>query len=159
MLNGYCTEECKTKMKEIYKIAMEQFLTSTQRYFEDARIFEYDKQTEDSYLIYYENFFELKETRVDPIDGKYKTFDSNEIKVNPIDKGTKCDYDADHLPDDGSPGDYFIVATIPIPVIGSPNNLFIDSNYCLTFTRPQQIDRTNIRFCINTRYCPICLDQ
>ncbi|KAM9989652.1 hypothetical protein ACTFIY_005683 [Dictyostelium cf. discoideum] len=116
-------------------------------YFEDDRIFEYDKQTEDSYLIYYENFFELKETRP--------------VRLCDLPEGTKCDYDADLLSDDGAPGDYFIVATIPIgsiPVIGSPNNLFIDSNY-LTFTRPQQIDRTNIRFYINTRYCPICLDQ
>ncbi|EAL60865.1 hypothetical protein DDB_G0293026 [Dictyostelium discoideum AX4] len=125
MLNGYCNEECKTKMKEIYKIVMEQFLTSTQRYFEDARIFEYAKQTKESDLIFYEIFFELKERRKDPIDGIYKTFDAKEIKVDPINmqnklvlinfkvgilngkpvrlcdlpEGTKCDYDADHLPD------------------------------------------------------------
>ncbi|KAM9953804.1 hypothetical protein ACTFIR_008898 [Dictyostelium discoideum] len=76
-------------------------------------------------LIYYEEFFGLKENRKDPIDGNYKTFDAKEIKVDPINsdyklvlinfkvgilngkpvrlcdlpKGTKCDYDADHLPD------------------------------------------------------------
>ncbi|EAL60933.1 hypothetical protein DDB_G0293162 [Dictyostelium discoideum AX4] len=125
MINGHCNEECKTKMKEIYKISIEQFLTSTQRYFEDARIFEYAKKAEDSDLIYYERFFELKELTEDPIDGKYKFINSNEIKVDPIDReyklvlinfkvgilngkpvrlcdlpdGTKCDYDADHLPD------------------------------------------------------------
>ncbi|KAM9973439.1 hypothetical protein ACTFIW_010528 [Dictyostelium discoideum] len=125
MINGNCNEECKTKMKEIYKIAMEQFSTLTQRYFEDARTFEYDKQTEDSDLIYYEKFFELKENRKDPIDGCYRTFDSKEKKVDPINsqdklvlinfkvgilngkpvrlcdlpEGTKCDYDAENLPD------------------------------------------------------------
>ncbi|KAM9973440.1 hypothetical protein ACTFIW_010529 [Dictyostelium discoideum] len=124
--NGYCNEECFTKMKEIYKISIEQFITSTQRYFEDARVFEYGENVEDSNLIYYERFFELKELREDPIDGKYKFINSNEIKVDPIDreyklvlinfkvgilngkpvrlcdlpKGTKCDYDADNLPDD-----------------------------------------------------------
>ncbi|KAM9989653.1 hypothetical protein ACTFIY_005685 [Dictyostelium cf. discoideum] len=125
MQNGHCIEECKTKMKEIYKISIEQFLTSSQRYFEDVRIFEYAKKTEESDLIHYERFFGLKEFREDPIDGKYKFIKSNEIKVNPIDReymlvlfnfnvgilngkpvricdlpeGTKCDYDADHLPD------------------------------------------------------------
>ncbi|KAM9982436.1 hypothetical protein ACTFIZ_006964 [Dictyostelium cf. discoideum] len=123
--SGYCDEECKTKMKEIYKIAMGQFLTSTQRYYEDARIFEYAKQKEHSFLIYYERFFELKEMKEDPKDGKYKFFNVNQIKVDPIKKeyklvlinfkvgilngkpvrfcdlpeGTKCDYDADHLPE------------------------------------------------------------
>ncbi|KAM9990299.1 hypothetical protein ACTFIY_006326 [Dictyostelium cf. discoideum] len=61
--NGHCNEECKTKMKEIYKISIKQFLTSTQRYFEDVRIFEYDKKKEEKYLIQYERFFELKEFR------------------------------------------------------------------------------------------------
>ncbi|KAM9990298.1 hypothetical protein ACTFIY_006324 [Dictyostelium cf. discoideum] len=128
MLNGYCKEECKTKMKEIYKIAMEQFLASTQRYFEDARIFEYAKKTKESVIVYYESFFKLKEKRVETMDGKFKIIKSNEIKLNPIHieikrvlinfkvgilngkpvrlcdlpEGTKCDYDADHLPDDGS---------------------------------------------------------
>ncbi|KAM9982435.1 hypothetical protein ACTFIZ_006963 [Dictyostelium cf. discoideum] len=125
MANGHCNEECKTKMKEIYKIAIEQFTSSAQRYFEDARIIEYENQTEDSDLIHYERFFELKELREDPIDGQYKFLNSNEIKVDPIDweyklvlinfkvgilngkpvrfcdlpEGTKCDYDADNLPE------------------------------------------------------------
>ncbi|KAM9994178.1 hypothetical protein ACTFIZ_005477 [Dictyostelium cf. discoideum] len=131
MQNGYCNEACKTKMKEIYKTSMEQFLTLTQRYFEDARIFEYGKQTRDSGLTYYDNFFQLKEIRKDPVDGKNKIFYSDEIKVDPIDReykfvlinfkvgilngkpvrlcdlpeGTKCDYDADHLPENCIGGD------------------------------------------------------
>ncbi|KAM9953802.1 hypothetical protein ACTFIR_008896 [Dictyostelium discoideum] len=69
-------------MKEIYKIVMEQFSTSIQRYFGDSRIFEYDKQTEISGRMDYEKFLESKEIKVDPIYIEYKFMLIN-FKIKP----------------------------------------------------------------------------
>ncbi|KAM9953660.1 hypothetical protein ACTFIR_008747 [Dictyostelium discoideum] len=57
------------------------------------------------------------------------------------------DSDGNYYFDNLLPGDYCIVATTPIgsiPVTGSPDNIFVDGKYCLTFTGPQPIDRTDV---------------
>ncbi|KAM9990295.1 hypothetical protein ACTFIY_006321 [Dictyostelium cf. discoideum] len=100
MQNGYCSEECKTKMKEIYKMVMEQFSTSKQRYFEDARIFEYESKEIKVDPIYYEDKLVLINFKVGILNGK-------PVRLCDLPEGTKCDYDANHLPDNCTRGDNY----------------------------------------------------
>ncbi|KAM9953659.1 hypothetical protein ACTFIR_008746 [Dictyostelium discoideum] len=60
---------------------------------------------------------------------------------------TKTDESGNYKFDNLPQGNYCIVATTPIgsiPVTGSSDNQFVNNKYCLTFTGPQPIDRTDV---------------
>ncbi|EGC36582.1 hypothetical protein DICPUDRAFT_77767 [Dictyostelium purpureum] len=107
MENGYCTEACKEKMKEIYTSVMEEYLKYSESYFEDARIFKYGENKHYVHKDDYESFFKKKEIFLNPIDRSDKLvlvcfkvgiLNGKPVRLCDLPEGVKCDYDADNLP-------------------------------------------------------------
>ncbi|KAM9962053.1 hypothetical protein ACTFIR_004935 [Dictyostelium discoideum] len=106
---GYCTEECKEKMKEIYRITFEQYLEIINKYYDDSRIFGYnlEKNPGDCDLWMYREFFSTRPP-VSPQDEyarlaikamKVGIQDGKPVRLCELPPGVQCDFDAANLPD------------------------------------------------------------
>ncbi|KAM9993336.1 hypothetical protein ACTFIZ_011298 [Dictyostelium cf. discoideum] len=106
---GYCTEECKKKMKQIYKVTFEQYLEIINKYYDDSRIFDYnlEKNPEECDFWMYREFFRtlppispqneyarmsIKAMEVGIQDGK-------PVRLCEMPPNVQCDFDATNLPD------------------------------------------------------------
>ncbi|KAM9978415.1 hypothetical protein ACTFIY_012165 [Dictyostelium cf. discoideum] len=97
---GYCTEECKEKMKEIYRITFERYIETLNKYYNDSRIFEYNlgKNPRGCDIWMYREFFNeyarmvIKAMKVGIKDGK-------PVRLCELPPGVQCNFDSTNLPD------------------------------------------------------------
>ncbi|KAM9984065.1 hypothetical protein ACTFIY_000816 [Dictyostelium cf. discoideum] len=106
---GYCTEECKEKMKEIYRITFERYIETINKYYSDSRIFENNlgKNPRGCDIWIYREFFSTPPP-VSPQDEyarmvikamKVGIKDGKPVRLCELPPGVQCDFDATNLPD------------------------------------------------------------
>ncbi|KAN0003464.1 hypothetical protein ACTFIZ_009627 [Dictyostelium cf. discoideum] len=106
---GYCTEECKEKMKEIYRITFERYIETINKYYSDSRIFEYNlgKNPRECDIWMYREFFSTPHP-ISPQDEyarmvikamKVGIKDGKPVRLCELPPGVQCNFDAKNLPD------------------------------------------------------------